>query len=43
MDLSELPEEFVDIFALAFHTENFTQIGLLRDALHHVVEKLGLG
>ena len=43
VNLSKLPEEVVDILALALDAENFGQISLCRDALHHVVEKLGLG
>ena len=43
VDLTELPEDRVGVLAGALDSENLGEVSLLRDALDHVLEKLGLG
>ena len=43
MNLTEGPEDGVRVLAKALDLEDLTQVGLLGDALHHVIEELGLG
>ena len=43
MDLTKGPESIVGVLTLTFDLEDLAQIGLLTDALHHVIEELGLG
>mmetsp|Transcript_2464 Transcript_2464/g.3411 ORF Transcript_2464/g.3411 Transcript_2464/m.3411 type:complete len:325 (-) Transcript_2464:374-1348(-) len=42
VDLAELPEGGAGVLAEALHAENFSEVGLLRDAAHHMVEELRL-
>ena len=43
MDLTEQPEDIIFVLSLAFNSVNFAEVSLLRDALHHVLDKLWLG
>lgn len=43
MDLTETPKDVACVFALSFNTVDLTEIGLLRNALHHVFDELRLG
>ena len=42
MDLAEQPENITFILALALDCEDFAEVGLFRNALHHVIDELGL-
>ena len=43
VNLSEVPENVICVLALALDPENLGEVLLLRDALHHLVDKLRLG
>jgi hypothetical protein len=43
VDLTETPEPGVEISSTALDSENFLQIGVLSDSLHHLTEEFRLG
>lgn len=43
MDFTKLPEVWVLVLALTLDLEDLGEVGLLRDALNHVLEELRLG
>ena len=42
VDLAEKPENIAFILALTLDCEDFAEVGLLRNALHHVINELRL-
>jgi len=42
VDLTETPEPVVEISSTALDSENFLQIGVLSDSLHHLTEEFRL-
>ena len=42
VDLTEQPENVTFILALTLDCKDFAEVGLLRNALHHVIDELGL-
>ena len=43
MNFTEVPENVICVFSLAFNSENLAQVFLFRDAFNHLIEKLRLG
>lgn len=43
VDLTEGPEDGVGVLSDTANLEDFAEVGLLRDTLNHVIQKLGLG
>ena len=43
VDLTETPDEGIEISSTALDSENFLQIGVLSDSLHHLIEEFRLG